>query len=475
GGSVSDIAYSSAKILDLNESEPRKSGYRGGFMDFEHDEKRMVLVMMVVMVVDRLHVGLQLMKEGLRKELCYIHKQTSTNKHPQNEVTCFDCFPSGTSCGRDGLRAQHLICCLSGAVVAISDELVASITQVVNLFLDGKCPKVLGEYIASAPLTSLVKPGGGIRSYSCGYYLEAFGFQGYTSCNNFRLIEGRGDDAGLSMLLVDFKNAFNLVDREVMLQEVCTYFPAISLWVEFCYTNPPRLYYGEHALRSCQGVQQGDPLGPFLFALVLHPLVCKIKDSFNLSLEAWYLDDGTIIGDTLVVGEVLKVIMEDGPRHGLHLNVDKLRFLCQIRTREAGISKLYFSMRTCSPHVFERAQRSFNVALCSALERIVTAFGPGFGDWQWRLSTLPFAFRGLVSTLQSQTEDHTSDWLRVVPISGLGQTMNGRTYRCVLCYRLGVPLFSVPKLCSACSKIFADDIFGDHVVSCAGIVGIKLA
>nr|GEX38179.1 hypothetical protein [Tanacetum cinerariifolium] len=38
----------------------------------------------------------------------------------------------------------------------------------------------------------------------------------------------------------------------------------------------------------------------------------------------------------------------------------------------------------------------------------------------------------------------------VVSIVGMGQTMNGRTYRCVLCYRLGVPLFSVLKLCSAC-------------------------
>nr|GEY35052.1 hypothetical protein [Tanacetum cinerariifolium] len=33
-------------------------------------------------------------------------------------------------------------------------------------------------------------------------------------------------------------------------------------------------------------------------------------------------------------------------------------------------------------------------------------------------------------------KDHTSDWLRVVLISGLGQTMNGKTYRCVLCYRV---------------------------------------
>ncbi|GJX15579.1 hypothetical protein Tco_0216411 [Tanacetum coccineum] len=43
---------------------------------------------------------------------------------------------------------------------------------------------------------------------------------------------------------------------------------------------------------------------------------------------------------------------------------------------------------------------------------------------------------------QSQREDHTSDWLRVVPISGLGQTMNG-------------------------------DIYVDHDISCAGIIGIK--
>ncbi|GJT44677.1 hypothetical protein Tco_0953392 [Tanacetum coccineum] len=77
-------------------------------------------------------------------------------------------FPQGTSCGRDGLRDQHLMDCLSGAVVAISDELISSITQVVNLFLAGKCPMMLGEYIASAPLMPLVKPGGGIGLIAVG-------------------------------------------------------------------------------------------------------------------------------------------------------------------------------------------------------------------------------------------------------------------------------------------------------------------
>ncbi|GKF19138.1 hypothetical protein Tco_0067776 [Tanacetum coccineum] len=60
--------------------------------------------------------------------------------------------------------------CLSGVALAISDELVSSITQVVNLFLEGKCPTMLGEYIANAPLTLLVKPGGGIRPISGGVW-----------------------------------------------------------------------------------------------------------------------------------------------------------------------------------------------------------------------------------------------------------------------------------------------------------------
>ncbi|KAL6511380.1 hypothetical protein OROHE_020462 [Orobanche hederae] len=51
--------------------------------------------------------------------------------------------------------------------------------------------------------------------------------------------------------------------------------------------------------------------------------------------------------------------------------------------------------------------------------------------------------------------------------------MNAKTYRSVLCYRLGISLFSISAPCFAFSRVFAGDIFGDHVVSCAGILGIK--
>jgi hypothetical protein len=74
---------------------------------------------------------------------------------------------------------------------------------------------------------------------------------------------------------------------------------------------------------AAAGVQQGDPLGPLILALVLHPLIHKIIDSCNLLLHVWYLDDGTIIGDSEEVAKSLDIIRATGPGLGLHLNIRK--------------------------------------------------------------------------------------------------------------------------------------------------------
>ncbi|XP_026421804.1 uncharacterized protein LOC113317902 [Papaver somniferum] len=77
-------------------------------------------------------------------------------------------FPKGTSWGKDGLRAQHLLDAFSGSAAAVSDEFFMSTSGVVNLWLSGQCPPSLGEYIASAPLTPLLKPYGGLRPIAIG-------------------------------------------------------------------------------------------------------------------------------------------------------------------------------------------------------------------------------------------------------------------------------------------------------------------
>ena len=52
------------------------------------------------------------------------------------------------------------------------------------------------------------------------------------------------------------------------------------------------LRFGPHPLKSSAGVQQGDPLGPLLFSLVV---LDQLETSEPLTFSVWYLDNGTLI------------------------------------------------------------------------------------------------------------------------------------------------------------------------------------
>eukprot|EP00158_Paraphelidium_tribonemae_P008412 Partr_v1_DN28573_c2_g1_i1_m73651 putative NA len=113
------------------------------------------------------------------------------------------------------------------------------------------------------------------------------------------------------MLKIDFSNAFNLISRSAVFDAVRDFSPGLASWVEFCYADKPLLFADKEVLTSETGVQQGDPLGPLLFALALHPVVPLIKERVpGLKLHCWFLDDGTFIGtvsELHLVLEILKV------------------------------------------------------------------------------------------------------------------------------------------------------------------------
>ena len=86
-------------------------------------------------------------------------------------------------------------------------------------------------------------------------------------------IEEHWMDEDFVVLKVDMKNAFNIVSRQAVLDECATFFPELLSWVSWSYGTHPLLWHPLGQISSESGVQQGDPLGPLLFALVLQKLV----------------------------------------------------------------------------------------------------------------------------------------------------------------------------------------------------------
>ncbi|XP_026428642.1 uncharacterized protein LOC113324540 [Papaver somniferum] len=499
-------------------------------------------------------------------------------------------FPKGTSCKRDAFRAQHLLDALSGAAAVLADELIASITDVVNLWLAGSCPFVLGAFVASAPLTPLTKPCGGLRPIAVGTiwkrlvskcvvsfvgqemssYLGDFKFGVGAKCGGeailhavHRVLEENRNQDNLSMLLVDFSNAFNLIDITAMISE---------------------------------GVQQGDPLGLLLFALTLHPLILSIAKRCELELQAWYLDDGTVIGDTLMVAKALQIIQDEGAARGIFLNIRKTELFwpspdprastigvfppyisrpekgvkllgapfsldaqfnadmvvrrvhktvelvdaiekledpqCELLLFRncAGVSRLYFALRTTMPDYKYEAQDLLDAQLYKFLHHVITGDRPGFGPpatetlelqsiilrrtgFNTNLVRAADSFNSICSPVslicidssathsmkmlavvyfdavnkdlttnfklserdsmlgKSNRMKHALDFLMAIPIVGLNQKIGARQFSAVLCYRLGIPLFELDSMCPFCKREM--DIFGDHAVHCANEVCLK--
>ncbi|XP_073944805.1 uncharacterized protein [Choristoneura fumiferana] len=128
-----------------------------------------------------------------------------------------------------------------------------------------------------------------------------------------------GEAAGAVVVKVDIKNAFNSVERDVILKEVLNKVPSLYPFLHQCYHKTSHLYFNGSLVSSQVGAQQGDPLGPLVFCLAIHGIVTDLASPLNV----WYLDDGTIGGDPEVVLADLEKLVPALREIGLEINSGK--------------------------------------------------------------------------------------------------------------------------------------------------------
>ena len=117
------------------------------------------------------------------------------------------------------------------------------------------------------------------------------------------------------ILKIDCDNAFNKVNRTEFLEIVKKDFPDIYHWIRFCYQGAPLLLFNEHQLYSSEGTQQGNPVSPALFSMVLKKLITIVESECpELDLNSWFLDYGVLMGSASVTAKALNSLLVNGPK-----------------------------------------------------------------------------------------------------------------------------------------------------------------
>ena len=97
-----------------------------------------------------------------------------------------------------------------------------------------------------------------------------------------------------AILLVDAKNAFNLLSRKVALNNIAYSCPEIHTFLNNSYKCPASLHTGDgNPLQSQEGVTQGDPLSMAMYALSTQKFISELRERNPDVKQAWFADDGT--------------------------------------------------------------------------------------------------------------------------------------------------------------------------------------
>ena len=228
--------------------------------------------------------------------------------------------------------------------------LLDNITAFINLLLAGTgIPPPVRKVLFGGGLMALHKPGGGLRPIAIGFVWRRLAakvcIQHVTERAATLLaprqmgfgVKGGAEAAAHAarryiqsikpehiIVKLDFKNAFNTLHRDVILEEVGNFFPEIYPFTWATYSTETKLSFGDFTVSSEEGAQQGDPLSPLYFCLAIRKLLQDVKSEFVVA----FLDDLTLGGDAETVISDIKNIEKSASALGLELNHSKSEVIC---------------------------------------------------------------------------------------------------------------------------------------------------
>ena len=238
-------------------------------------------------------------------------------------------FSWASAGGPDGLRPSHLKQLTGKEALDGAELLLSSLLNFTNLCLAGHVPRLIQPKFFGCRLLAFQKPDGGSRPIAIGNTLRrliakiacksvcASAVEALAQIQLGVGVRGGAEVAvhaarsflstmstseGLAKL--DFSNAFNCVSQDAVLKSVAELVPSLLPFVICSYSQPAILQFGDWTLNSCEGVQQGDPLGPMVFSLAIK----HISHRCASSLRVWYLDDCSLAGKACQVAEDVKRI-----------------------------------------------------------------------------------------------------------------------------------------------------------------------
>ena len=281
--------------------------------------------------------GLHRMTPAVQQKLHELHPQAplpprraepSPTPSAQCEVTdvraAIMSFPTASAPGPSGLRADHLRDCITSVSPPAAAQLLNAVTALCNRCLAGDLPECFADLFLSARLLPFKKKDDGVRPIAVGEVLRRL-----VAKVAFRQILPKAQeilppptqlgvgvkdavahvahavrcahdlcvaDTASGILQIDVSNAFNCISRTAILDRVWADFPTIGKWAEFSLCHAGLLLTASSSVTSTNGVQQGDPLGPFLFSLGIHRIITQLKQKYGSTIQLWYLDDGVIAG-----------------------------------------------------------------------------------------------------------------------------------------------------------------------------------